>query len=67
MRGHFVYHIKGNIKKLYELPGDPTAIARRVEYLLEDDRFMCPPYGYEVRIHGLINLDFGSLLTVNWA
>ena len=67
MRGHFVYHIKGNIKKSYELPGDPTAIAGRVEYLLVDDRFMCPQYGHEVGIHQLINLDFESLLTVNWA
>ena len=65
MGGHFVYHIKGNIKDLYELPGDSTAIARMVEYLLKDDRFMCPPYGHEVGIHQLINLDFGSLLTVN--
>ena len=62
MRGHFVYHIKRNIKKLYELLGDPTAMARRVEYLLEDDMFMCRPYGHEVGIHQLINLDFGSLL-----
>ncbi|PUU72974.1 hypothetical protein B9Z19DRAFT_1069350, partial [Tuber borchii] len=33
--------------KLYELGGDPTAIARRVEYLLEEDRFICPSDGYE--------------------
>jgi len=32
------------------MAGDPTAIARRVEYLLEDDRFMCPSNGYEVCI-----------------
>ena len=50
MQGHFVYHIKNNIKQLYELADDPTAIACRVEYLLKDDRFMCPEYGYEVRI-----------------
>ena len=32
------------------LPKDnPTALARRVDYLLERDRFMCPPRGYDVR------------------
>ena len=32
------------------MPGDPTASARRVEYLLEDDWFMCPSNRYEVCI-----------------
>ena len=42
--------MKREIVKLYNLPeGDPTALARRVDYLLEDDRFMCAPRGYEVR------------------
>jgi len=39
-----------HIRELYGLQGDPTALARRVEYILEDDRFMCPSKGYEVCI-----------------
>ena len=50
MRAQFVPYIKNHIRELYGLPGDPTAIACRVEYLLEDDRFMCPSYWYEVCI-----------------
>ena len=39
-----------HISQLYDLPKDNhTALARRVDYLLERDRFMCPPYGYDVR------------------
>ena len=40
-----VYYIKNHIRELYEIPGAPTAIARRVEHLLENDRFMCPSNG----------------------
>lgn len=41
--------MKHEIVKLYNLPeDDPTALARRVDYLLEEDRFMCSPRGYEV-------------------
>jgi len=50
MRAQFVYYIKNHIRELYGLPGDPTAIARSVEYLLTDARFMCPSNGYEVGI-----------------
>ena len=50
VRAQFVHYIKNHIRELYGLPGDPTAIARRVEYLLEDDRFMCPSNVYEVCI-----------------
>ena len=39
-----------SFRELYGLPGDPTAIDRTVEYLLGDDRFMCPSKGYEVCI-----------------
>ena len=35
--------------ELYKLNiEDPTACARRVEYLLEEDRFIYPPGSYEV-------------------
>ena len=48
VRSQFVYDVKDNIGRLYDLPQDPTAIARRVDYLLERDRFMCSPRGYQV-------------------
>jgi len=48
VRSQFVSHVKDEIGKKYDLPEDPTAIARRVDYLLEKDRFMCSPNGYEV-------------------
>ena len=50
VRVQFVHYIKNHKRELYGLPGYPTAIARRVESLLEDDRFMCPANGYEVCI-----------------
>jgi len=41
--------MKHNIRQLYYLrPDIPTAMACWVDYLLEPDRFMCPPHGYEV-------------------
>jgi len=44
-----MYHVEHNIRQLYDLlPDDPTAMARRVHYLVERDRFMYPPHGYEV-------------------
>jgi len=50
VRAQFVHYIKNHIRELYGLPGDPTAIARRVEYLLKDNRFMCPSNVYDVCI-----------------
>jgi len=50
MRVQLVHYKKNHIRELYGLPGNPAAIARRVEYLLEDDRFMCPSNRYEVCI-----------------
>ena len=50
VRSQFVSDLKDEILKLYELPADPTAIARRVDYLVEKDRFMCSPNGYEVGV-----------------
>ena len=45
-----MYEIRKHLSQLYDLPKDnPTALARRVDYLLERDRFMCPPRGYDVR------------------
>ena len=49
-RGQFVYYIKNHIKELLGLPGDPTTITHRVQYLPEDDRFMCPSNWYDVCI-----------------
>ena len=48
MRAQFLYHVKHSIRQLYDLLDTPTAIARRVDYLLERDRFMYLPHGYEV-------------------
>ena len=45
-----MHYIKNHIRELYGLLGEPTAIAHRVKYLLEDDRFMYPSIGYEVCI-----------------
>ncbi|PUU79715.1 hypothetical protein B9Z19DRAFT_1124812 [Tuber borchii] len=47
VRGQFLFHIRTNIKGLYSLPKDPTAMVPRIEYLLEGDRFMCSSNGYE--------------------
>ena len=41
------------IGRYYDLPRDPTAIARTVDYLLERDRFICSPRGYEVSVYQL--------------
>ena len=41
---------------MYDLPEDPRAIARRVDYLLERDRFMCSPRGYEVSVRSVASL-----------
>ena len=44
-----MYEIRKHILRFYDLPKDnPTALSRRVDYLLERDRFMCPPHGYDV-------------------
>ena len=50
MRAQIVHYIKNHMWELYRLPRDSTAIARTVEFLLEDDRFMCPSNGYAVCI-----------------
>jgi hypothetical protein len=48
-RSQYLHCAKGAIKELYKLDTeDPTACAQRVEYLLEKDRFNCPPNKYEV-------------------
>jgi len=71
VQAQFVNYIKNYIRELYGLLGDATAIARRVKYLLEDDRFMCPGNGYEMCIRQspvtrrpLPNQDFQSQVTM---
>lgn len=59
-----MFYIKQNITQMYDLPDDPAAIARKVDYLLEPDRFMCPPRGYEVSL--LLCLGLASGLTTDW-
>jgi len=48
------HYVKERIGRYYDLPQDPTAIARRVDYLLERDRFMCSLRGYEVSVRFVI-------------
>jgi len=48
-RSQYLHTAKKAITELYKLNiEDPTAWARRVEYLLAKDRFICPPGSYEV-------------------
>jgi hypothetical protein len=49
VRSQLVYWVKADLHNLYDLKiGDPTKVARQVEYLLEGDRYQCDPKGYEV-------------------
>ena len=53
-----MYEIRKYISQLYDRPKDnPTALARRVDYLLERDMFMCPPRGDDVRPKQLTGLN----------
>ena len=54
VRSQFLFYVKERIGRYYDLPQDLTAIARRVNYLLERDRFMCFPRGYEVNVRFVI-------------
>jgi len=56
-RSQYLHTVKQAITELYKLNSeDPTACARRVEYLLEQDRFICPPGSYEVSFSHLSGL-----------
>ena len=39
------------IYQLSSLRQEPEAMAERVQYLLEDDRFLCPEGSYKVRVN----------------
>ena len=39
------------IYQLSSLRQEPEAMAERVQYLLEDDRFLCPEGSYQVRVN----------------
>jgi len=48
-RSQYLHTAKKAIRELYKLNiEDHTACARRVEYLLAEDRLICPPGIYEV-------------------
>jgi len=48
-RSQYLHTAKKALTELYKLNiDDPTACARRVEYLLAVDRFFCPPGSYAV-------------------
>ena len=56
-RFQYLHTVKKAITELYKLNSeDPTACAGRVEYLLEEDRFICPPGSYEVSFSYLSGL-----------
>jgi len=56
-RLQYLHTVKKAITELYKLNSeDPTACARRVEYLLEEDRFICPPGSDEVSFSHLSGL-----------
>jgi len=56
-QSQYLHTVKRAITELYKLNSeDPTACARRVEYLLEEDRFICPPGSYEVSFSHLFGL-----------
>jgi len=56
-RSQYRHTVKKAITELYKLNSeDPTACARRVEYLLEEDRFICLPGSYEVSFSHLSGL-----------
>jgi len=56
-RSQYWHTVKQAITELYKLNSeDPTACARRVEYLLEEDRFICLPGSYEVAFSHLSGL-----------
>lgn len=51
IRSHYVSDMKGVLLSLFELKqleGDPEKLAERVQYLLENDRFLCPEEDYTV-------------------
>jgi hypothetical protein len=39
------------IYQLSSLRQEPEAMAERVQYLLEDDRFLCPEGSYQVKVN----------------
>ena len=48
-RSPYLHIVKKAITEIYKLNiKDPTACTQRVEYRLEEDRFICPPCSYEV-------------------
>jgi len=56
-RSQYLHTVKKAITELYKPNSeDPTTCARRVEYLLEEDRFICPPGSYEISFSHLSRL-----------
>jgi len=56
-QSQYLHTVKKAITELYKLNSeDPTACVQRVEYLLEEDRFICPPGSYEVSFSHLSGL-----------
>jgi len=48
-RSQYLHTAKKAITELYKLSiEDPRACTQRVKYLLEEDRFMCPPGSYVI-------------------
>ena len=52
IRSHYVSELKKTTLSLFNLDHlkhDPQGLAEHVQYLLDDDRFFCPPENYEVK------------------
>ena len=51
IRSHFLSDMKGKFPLLFKLNKfeDPDELAEQIEYLLENDRFLCPEENYKVR------------------
>ena len=74
IRSHYVSDLKKATLSLFNLKhlkSNPQDLAEHVQYLLEDDRFLCPPENYEVRnlLGGHISLFNGkkSVRILNFA
>ena len=56
-RSLYLHSVKKAITELYKLNSEyPIACTRRVEYLLEEDRFICPPGSNELSFSHLSRL-----------
>ncbi|RPA88797.1 hypothetical protein L873DRAFT_827102 [Choiromyces venosus 120613-1] len=64
-RSQYLHTAKKDITELYKLDiDDPMGCRQRVEYLLEGDRFTCPPNNYELFFQNFPSL-FQTVVRLN--